>query len=586
MQKINWRPWSKDIFSAAKKAKKPILLDISASWCHWCQVMEKTTYNNDVIAKLINENFIPVKVDTDKRPDINSRYNLGGWPTTAFLKPDGSLITGGTYIEPRDMQLLLNQVYDYLQKVEHGEKPPVFPEADWTLRPPEPVASKTGITKEVVDYFSAVITDNYDRLYGGFGYQPKFPLAKALELTLVLAFTRGDNFLNMLISSLEKMAAGEIFDQVNGGFFRYATQRDWSKPHYEKLLIDQAELLNLYLNAFLLTDSNFFATIAGRIFAYCENFLWLGNSFAGSQAADEKFYALAAAEQKKAKAPSVDKTVYTAANCRMITAYLKIASALGLTEARSKALTALDFLSTRAVKEGLWAHYLENGQAQLFGYLEDQAAASNCLLDAFEATAASRYLSLALELSHAVRANNYDEEKKCFLDRKPVPEGQLNLKLYPIAANADLAIGLHRLAKVVGSRELAEIAKNCLNAFSESYRYYALFAANYAYAVNWLLEPNLEIFITGDRALTETQKIWLELQRTYHPFKVLKLAADYVSLPIALEASLTENPGAFICLGEDCLPPANNLKTTRERLAEVKLLSQSQKKPVYQKLPQ
>lgn len=339
MQKVNWRRWGKEIFTEAKKAKKPILLDISASWCHWCQVMEETTYSNEVIAKLINENFIPVKVDTDKRPDINSRYNLGGWPTTAFLKPDGSLITGGTYIEPRDMQLLLNQVYDYWQKVEHGEKPPIFPEADWTMRPPEPAAAKQGLTKEIVDYFSAVLADNYDRLYGGFGYQPKFPLVKALELTLVLAFTRGNNFLNMLTNSLKKMAEGELFDKVNGGFFRYATQRDWSKPHYEKLLIDQAELLNLYLNAFLLTDSDFFATIASQTFTYCENFLWLKNSFAGSQAADEKFYRFPATQQKKEAAPPVDKTVYTAANCKMIAAYLKIASALGLTEAREKALT-------------------------------------------------------------------------------------------------------------------------------------------------------------------------------------------------------------------------------------------------------
>lgn len=109
-EKINWLEWGKEAFDKAKNENKPILLDISAVWCHWCHRMDQDIYSDPIIAKTINEGFIPIKVDTDKRPDINERYNQGGWPTTAFLGPDGELIAGATYVPPEQMKALLPQV--------------------------------------------------------------------------------------------------------------------------------------------------------------------------------------------------------------------------------------------------------------------------------------------------------------------------------------------------------------------------------------------------------------------------------------------------------------------------------------------
>ena len=109
---IGWRAWSDDAFADAQRADKPILLGISAVWCHWCHVMDETSYSDDDVIRLINERFVPIRVDNDQRPDVNLRYNMGGWPTTAFLTPDGEIIHGGTYVPPEQMRSYVVQVAD------------------------------------------------------------------------------------------------------------------------------------------------------------------------------------------------------------------------------------------------------------------------------------------------------------------------------------------------------------------------------------------------------------------------------------------------------------------------------------------
>lgn len=126
--KIQWQPWSKEAFQTAKSLDKPILLDISATWCHWCHVMDQTTYSDPDVATLIMKSCVPIKVDKDQRPDIDKRYNMGGWPTTAFLTPNGKIITGGTYIPPQQMKELITEVLEYYktnkQKIEEEAEEP------------------------------------------------------------------------------------------------------------------------------------------------------------------------------------------------------------------------------------------------------------------------------------------------------------------------------------------------------------------------------------------------------------------------------------------------------------------------------
>ena len=110
---INWRPWSQDTFDEARSTGRPILLSISAVWCHWCHVMDETTYSNTGVIDLINSEYVPIRVDNDVRPDINQRYNMGGWPTTAFLTPSGDILTGATYLPPEEMRGALGRVASF-----------------------------------------------------------------------------------------------------------------------------------------------------------------------------------------------------------------------------------------------------------------------------------------------------------------------------------------------------------------------------------------------------------------------------------------------------------------------------------------
>src|SRR2546427_7169514 len=168
LNKIQWLEWGKDSFEKAQSLGKPILLDITGSWCHWCHVMDNTSYSDPAVIDLVNKNFIPVRVDTDKRPDVNRRYNMGGWPTTAFLDNEGRIITGGTYIPPQQLREVLRSVLDFYgtNKGKVGSKlqPTRIPQAK-----NEPLSDK--ITKDI----ATTVAVNFDMDYGGFGFEPKFP---------------------------------------------------------------------------------------------------------------------------------------------------------------------------------------------------------------------------------------------------------------------------------------------------------------------------------------------------------------------------------------------------------------------------
>ena len=175
---IKWLDWSDEAFQRAKAESKLILLDIGAVWCHWCHRLDKDTYSVPEIAKYIESHFIPIRVDTDKRPDINRRYNMGGWPTTAFLTPDGRVIGGGTYIPPDQMRQTLRDIRSFWEKSQSNPTP--------ELDMPHPESIPIGpLSPSIVDEILGETANNFDPIYGGFGSQPKFPSTDAHELALL-----------------------------------------------------------------------------------------------------------------------------------------------------------------------------------------------------------------------------------------------------------------------------------------------------------------------------------------------------------------------------------------------------------------
>jgi uncharacterized protein YyaL (SSP411 family) len=287
-QPIDWHEWGDAAFARAKAEDKPILLDIGAVWCHWCHVIDRESYENAEIAKIINEHFVPVKVDRDERPDVDSRYQSaisaisgqGGWPLTGFLLSDGKPFFGGTYFPPDDQggrpgfrRVLLAVADSYRNKRAELER------AANSLS--EAVAQAeifTGARADfdlgVVDAQIKSITQLFDIKNGGFGRAPKFPHASAIDLLLEgYQQTKEKHLLAMAETTLEKMARGGVYDQLAGGFHRYSVDERWLVPHFEKMSYDNSELLKNYLHGVQATENWLMSNTAEGIVAWVNEVL-------------------------------------------------------------------------------------------------------------------------------------------------------------------------------------------------------------------------------------------------------------------------------------------------------------------------
>ena len=287
-QPIDWHEWGEAAFERAKSEDKPILLDIGAVWCHWCHVIDRESYENVEIAKIVNEHFVPVKVDRDERPDVDSRYQSaigaisgqGGWPLTGFLLPDGKPFFGGTYFPPEDQmgrpglrRVLLAVADSYRNRRAELER------AANSLS--EAVAEAEALTgaraefdRGVVDAQIQSITQLFDSDHGGFGRAPKFPHASAIDLLLErYQQTKEKRLLAMVEATLKKMAQGGVCDQLAGGFHRYSVDERWLVPHFEKMSYDNSELLRNYLHAWQVTQNSFLREKAESIIGWVNEVL-------------------------------------------------------------------------------------------------------------------------------------------------------------------------------------------------------------------------------------------------------------------------------------------------------------------------
>ena len=260
-QPIEWFPWSPEPFELARRTKRPILLDIGASWCHWCHVMDEGTYSDPEVGRLLLQHFVAVKVDRDEHPEVDRRYQRqvgaltgeGGWPLTAFLTPDGDVFLGGTYFPPTDghgrpgFRRLLSEVArvwreepERVRENAHAIQSAIARMR--SARSPEDVALDSFATEVVGETLSS-----YDPVNGGFGTAPKFPHPTAVSLLLWDGFENGNpDSSERARETLAHMADGGMFDQVGGGFHRYSVDEGWHIPHFEKMGVDNAALLSAY----------------------------------------------------------------------------------------------------------------------------------------------------------------------------------------------------------------------------------------------------------------------------------------------------------------------------------------------------
>jgi uncharacterized protein YyaL (SSP411 family) len=292
---VEWYPWGEEALSRARAEDKPILLSIGYSACHWCHVMERESFENPETAAVMNEHFVNVKVDREERPDLDSIYmdavvamsGSGGWPMTVFLTPEGEPFAGGTYFppEPRHGMPAFRQVLSSIaaawreqrEKVlESGQKLVEHIRSSASVKPPE---GALGEDIFAAAYENLVLT--FDHEWGGWGHAPKFPPAPTLEHLL----RRGER--DMTERTLDAMAAGGMYDLVGGGFHRYAVDRTWLTPHFEKMLYDNAQLAVCYLHGFLVHGKERYRNVTEETIGYMLRELALdGGGFASAQDAD------------------------------------------------------------------------------------------------------------------------------------------------------------------------------------------------------------------------------------------------------------------------------------------------------------
>lgn len=274
---VNWYSWGEEAFAKAKAEDKPVFLSIGYSTCHWCHVMEKESFDNEVFAKYLNEHFICIKVDREQRPDVDSYYmtsvmmiaGQGGWPMSNFLMPDGQPFYGGTYYPPEQFWQLLERI-NFLWGSKRKELE--LSAGRITSAITKIYFSKRGaksIDRKVIDRAIKAFMRSYDDLQGGFTVAPKFPNEPSLFL-LLRQMQRGTNasLTKAVTHTLKAMAQGGLYDQIGGGFHRYSTDNEWLVPHFEKMLYNQAHLARIYLQAYQLSGDPLHERVVSQTLDY------------------------------------------------------------------------------------------------------------------------------------------------------------------------------------------------------------------------------------------------------------------------------------------------------------------------------
>ena len=282
---VDWYAWSDEAFERARREKKPVLLSIGYSTCHWCHVMERESFEDLEIAQFMNEHFISIKVDREERPDVDAIYmnavrslsGRGGWPMTSVLTPDRQPFFGGTYFPPRDgargSRKGFLTILRELSEQYAADPETLVAKARETTRKLQAAAARSRPGDipgpEAIHDRARSLADSFDSQFGGFGRAPKFPRPSSYEVLLRYHRRTGDEqALAIVTKSLDAMAAGGIYDQVGGGFHRYSTDKRWLVPHFEKMLYDNAQLVVLYLQAYQITGNDAYARVARETLTY------------------------------------------------------------------------------------------------------------------------------------------------------------------------------------------------------------------------------------------------------------------------------------------------------------------------------
>ncbi len=515
---IAWLDWGADTFARAAAEQKPILLFIGTAWCRWTAEMDRFSFRDARVAQLVADRFLPVRVDAERRPDVSARYTLDGWPTTAFLTPDGDLLGGGTYLDADALTAVLADVAGAFAgrradidarataartAAAAGGEPGRTAGAARTAGVVQTAAQRDagsgsdaggpdgggGLDDDAGRWLHDLLLERFDATSAGFGDGPKRVEADALAAALLLCReTRDPGLTRIVTRTLDAMAGGGLWDAVDGGFFRYCAGRDWSDPAPEKLLAPNARLLDLYLTASTLFEREDYAERARAIVRFAHGTLVDadGGFFASQRGAPDP--------DRPGQSPApgegaIDRTVYTDATAVMASAYVHGASVLDDRSLLEFAAESVDRVVMETYERGAGIGHTATGNESPRGLLADHVMASTALLDLYETTGQAVYLDMPRELMAYCHQVLWDETGG-FADRDPTlpgldaPVGLLRDPIYPLGLNCRAVMVLARLADLAEEPDHLDLARRTLMRQTPEYRDLGLDGAAYVLALD------------------------------------------------------------------------------------------------------
>ena len=634
---VDWLPWGEEALRRARDQDKPLLVSIGYSACHWCHVMEHESFEDEQTAAVMNERFVCVKVDREERPDVDALYmeavqamtGHGGWPLNVFATPDQVPFYGGTYFPPQprqgmpSWQQVLLAVSDAWQQrrdeiVQQGERMAARLAGAGLL-----TASDTPMDPRALDSAEVGLSRQFDARWGGFGGPPKFPPSPAL----IWLLGRGET--QMAVATLHAMRTGGINDQIGGGFARYAVDRTWTVPHFEKMLYDNALLARAFLHGWQLTGDE-------RLRRTCEETLeWMGREMrapeggfssaldADSEGVEGRFYVWSLEELRSVLGedadaaiawtgateagnfeganilesrgpeppadqrerirralydvrarrvwPGLDDKRLAAWNALAIHAFAEAGAVLERDDLLDLARGAADFvLTSMRDDDGRLLRTFNAGRAKLNAYLEDHAFLLEALLALYEATFEERWFIEARALAETILARFADPERGGFFttsdDHEQLVARRKDLEDAPIpSGGSSAALGLLRLAALTGDQRYAAAAEGHLLLLHELAPRHPTAFGQLLQALDFHLNPVHEVALVGDDVAA--------LRRVVHarPRPRLVLAGGPGEGPSEVpllegRSPVDDRATAYVCEGFACRQPVTDPAALEQQL--------------------
>ena len=653
---VDWYPWGKEAFKKARELDRPIFLSIGYSTCHWCHVMEHESFEDDSVAKLLNDSFISIKVDREELPEIDHVYMSvcqamtggGGWPLTIVMTPAKEPFFAGTYFpkDKRGGRSGLFQILPMIADAWNSKRQDIMTSVGQVKNYLDQLNSKpagNNFSTELINRAYDQFRNGFDEEYGGFFRAPKFPSPHNL-IFLMRYHHSFDNkiALDMATKTLKQMRLGGIYDHIGFGFHRYSTDRHWLVPHFEKMLYDQAMIAMAYTEAYHITGEDIFAQTAREIFTYVLRDMTAseGGFFSAEDADSEgeegKFYIWTEQEIKEVLGedygkefndifsittpgnyrdessgketrlniphlknyntngsnefesareklfnirekrihPLKDDKILTDWNGLMIAALAKAAIVLDEPVYLDAAEKAAEFVLHSISKgERLLKRY-RNGVAALDAHLDDYAFMAWGLLELYEATFATKYLSQALDLMNIMVEDFWDDKnggfflgsdqsEKLIVRSKTAYDGAIP------SGNSVAVMNMVKLTRITGNTNWAELVEKTNRAFSEDVNRaptgYTLMLTGFMFDT----QNSKEIVIVGDSRNRNTTKFLHTIRASYAPHKVLLFKDTSVSDNrleqlanwTSTQNSINGKPTAYVCKNFACNQPTSDLQT-------------------------